>query len=357
MLSVIFICLIVLFIGYLVNKEITTFEFITMCIISVVVSLLVFLLTCIPAPNDVYYLSGRIQSVQYEPYFKERYEQVHYETYACGTDREGNTKYCTRTYYTTEYARHPEKWVAIDTLQQRFEITQNEFYNIKNTFGDKLVHYTDRRRFSHGGTRVAGDSSLYFYANHTNSYFPTTRMASWFNPIKRTNNLFNNKNKTIKYPQQTIRYNQRLMANTDFNCNHWDVLNTKIYEQVGANVILLNYNDLEEVKDGWLSGKKNDIIIGFIGDYKNPTKVKVFGWYEDEILSAVLEEYLLDGITKDKLNGIESIIVKYYKPFDFTQFKYLKTPAIWQLVVSGIITLIAMFFAYCECSSNYDRRC
>ena len=67
---------------------------------------------------------------------------------------------------------------------------------------------------------------------------------------------------------------QRLMANTDFNCNHWDVLNTRIYEQVGANVILLNYNDLEEVKDGWLSGKKNDIIIGFIGDYKNPTKVK-----------------------------------------------------------------------------------
>ena len=127
-------CLIICFIGFLVNKEITMYEFILNCVISLVVSLILFGFMLIPVPNDFNYMSGKMIKTSHYPAFVEEYEQQHTSTYACGTDSEGHTKYCTRVWYTTEHERHPEYWTKEDSLGQSWEIKQPEYDKLRVAF-------------------------------------------------------------------------------------------------------------------------------------------------------------------------------------------------------------------------------
>ena len=346
-------CLIICFIGFLVNKEITMYEFILNCVISLVVSLILFGFMLIPVPNDFNYMSGKMIKTSHYPAFVEEYEQQHTSTYACGTDSEGHTKYCTRVWYTTEHERHPEYWTKEDSLGQSWEIEPSEYDKLRIAFGNKGKTYNSGRscRCSHGGHRVRGDNSVYYTNNDVNTYdFPTTSTQRWYNPLKRSRSIFNTEKNTVKYP---VRYDA--FKNDRMNCKpskEWDILNTKLYERIGVNVILTT--SAEDLKNVWMRGKRNDVIIQ-VDKIDNPTKVKVFGWYKSERLSAELETYILDhGIN---LNGIEHVILSYYQPFDFSEFSYLKYQLTdWQLLIISIVTIFVMIITYYVFSTNLDRR-
>ena len=121
MLTLIFVCLILCFIGFILNKEITWYEFVGNCLISIICSLILFGICILPIPNDFYYQSGRLNVTEYHPEFVEEYEQRHEEQYACGKDDEGNTEYCTRIYYTTEHAKHHAYYLTRETKMVRKE--------------------------------------------------------------------------------------------------------------------------------------------------------------------------------------------------------------------------------------------
>ena len=308
----------------------------------------------------MYFQSGRINRVEYHPYFKERYEQLHTEYYSCGKDST-----CTRTYYTTEYLEHPEYWLAIDSLGQAKEIIEGYYNIISKDFGNKLIIDNSRIRFEEGGECVEGDPNLYYYINTTDTYnYPTNRIARWSNPIKRTNSIFFNSEKEfIPYAQAyDWESTNRQRAKTDIPQKEWEIFNTKLYEIVGVNVILVQLNkpsELQELKSSWNSGKKNDIVISFIGDYKAPTEVKVFGWYDTEILSSTLEEYILThGIKHENLQEIKNIILRYYAPFDFNKFSYLKytNPSIGVYIGTCIFIFLAIGVGVLQLLCNDDRR-
>lgn len=339
MIFIILASLILCCLGYIINKEISTKEFIILCCVTTLVSLLVFLFTCIKFPNDVYYASGKIIEVQYLPAFTEKY--IYYVPVKVGK--------ATTMQARTGYDHHREHWVAIDSLNQFHDISKEDFEQAIKDFGD-TEHVKTNYRFSHNGTCVSGDSNLYYYANVVNTYkYPTTALFSWHNPIKRKQSLFNTEKDYKEYPKRhNWVLNDRLLApNGIITKQDFDIFNTKLYEQVKCNVILLkakDIDDLNKIKLSWNSGKKNDIVIAFIGNIEKPTNVKVFGWYAEEILNTSLETEILDnGINLDKLY---LIIVKYYKPFNFDQFSYLKTPTIGQYIITVILTLICMIVLY-----------
>lgn len=364
MITIIFTCLILCFIGYLINKEIHTIEFICMCGLSVIISCIIFAITCIPIVNDTYYQSGRYQIVSWHPYFVEEYKQQHTESYACGTDDEGNTEYCTRTYYTTEHETHYPYYLVEDNLGQSQTIDKSQYDQIKKEFGNRLK--VDKFiRYHHSQQKcVKGDPNLYYYNNETNSYkYPTTKLSQWYNPLKHKISLFNTEKKQVllNYPkrQNWISNNRMLVKEKPFCSKDWDILNTQLYEKLKVNLILIqldNIDKINQVKYDWNVGKKNDIIICYVGNYKNPEIVKVFGWYESEILSVKLESVLLEnGIN---LKDIKQIVLSYYKPFDFSQFKYLtfKQPDRWQIVLTAIITLLIMIIFYVVFATNELNR-
>lgn len=350
MLSLIIVCVVLCYIGYVLNEEITIEEFFLNCVISILVSLFFFGVCLIPFNNDIYYQSGRLNRVEYHPYFVEEYEQRHEEQYACGKDDEGNTEYCTRVYYTTEHAKHYPYWLAKDTLGQEKEITQKFYLIIGHDFGFEKSYNSGRTcRCTHGGHRISGDNTLYYFTNDRNTYnYPTTAWGSWYNPLKRSQSIFNTE-KNLNYPS---RYDWLANNRSPIKRKDWDILNTKLYEKMGLNVILTTSR--EDLKHDWMRGKKNDIVIQ-VNNVKNPTTVKVFGWFKNEILASKLETYILDnGIN---LDGIKHVILSYYEPFDFHEFDYLKYHlADRQLILISIITIITMIISYVIFSTNEFRR-
>lgn len=340
MIYIILVSLLLCCFGYIINREISTKEFVILCCVTVLVSLGVFLFTCIKFPNDVYYASGKLIEVQYRPAFTERY------TYVVPVKVGKTTTMQTRV----GYDHHREHWVAIDSLNQFYDITKEDFEQVVKDFGDE-EHVKKDSRFDHiNGVCISGDSNLYYYGNKINTYkYPTTLMLSWHNPIKRRQSLFNTEKNYKEYPKRHNCFlNDRLLApNGIITKNDLDIFNTKLYELVKCNVIIMkvkDVDDLNKTKLSWNNGKKNDIIIAFTGNIEKPTNVKVFGWYAEEILSTTLETDILDnGINLDRLF---TIIIKYYKPFNFEQFSYLKQPTVVQYIITIILTLLCMIGLY-----------
>lgn len=354
MLTLIFVCLILCYIGYILNEEIHFLEFLGCCLITIVISLIIYGLCLLPVQNDYYFQSGRIKQVQFHPHFVEEYEQRHEEHYPCGKDEDGDTKYCTRVYYTTEHATHYEYWSFKDTLGQEREISQKYYNIIAKDFGNNTKRYYHGRdtRCTHGGEAISGDNALYYVNNETNTYnYPTNSMSKWYNPIKRTQSIFNTEKDTLKYPGRIDIFTTNRDMTGKFK-KKWDILNTRLYERIGVNVILTTTK--EDIKDYWMKGRKNDVIIQ-VDNIEKPTLVNVFGWYKTERLSSELSTYILDnGIN---LKGIEHVILSYYEPFDFSKFDYLKFQvADWQIILVSIITILVLVFTYVSFSINDLRR-
>ena len=340
MIYIILVSLLLCCLGYIINKEITTKEFIMLCCATMITSLGVFLFTCIKFPNDVYYASGKLIEVQYLPAFTERY------TYTVPVKVGKTTTMQTKIGF--DY--HREHWVAIDSLNQFYDITKSEFEQIIEDFKDEEHIKRDSRLNHFNGVCISGDSNLYYYENKVNTYkYTTTLMLSWHNPIKKRKSLFNTEKDYKEYPKRyNWSLNDRLLApNGIITKNDLDIFNTKLYELVKCNVIIIkvkDIDDLNKIKLAWNNGKKNDIIIAFTGNIEKPTNVKVFGWYAEEILSTTIETDILDnGINLDRLFPI---IVKYYKPFNFEQFSYLKQPTTLQYIITIILTLLVMIILY-----------
>lgn len=366
MLTIITIGTILIVLSFIFNEEITIEEFFILIVTMIGTAFITYGITwlCTLGNNDIYFQSGRLSRVSYHPYFVEKYEEMHIDTYPCGTDSKGYTQYCTRTYYTTEYDKHHEYWLSEDTLGQSCKISKSTYEEIAKEFGGNLKIRSDRIRFNHSdGRRVKGDSNLYYYLNETNSYrYPTNKVSKWHNPLKKTKSLFNTEKELLPYPKSlTWRKSNRNLTWEGLTQHQWDVFNTRVYERIKANVILIKTSSVKESKDikyAWNSGKKNDIVITYTGTMKHPTNVQVFGWYKTELLSSTLETFILShGITENSLKGIEHIIYSYYEPFDFEEFNYLKKPPeIWQIIVTSIVTLLVILFLYSDFSTNLDRR-
>ena len=104
MILLILIAALVSSIIYVLNKEITTKEYIIMLISTISGVLLVWGIFSLPIANDKMFQSGAIWQTTYHPYFVEEYKQPHT---MCTSS--GKSTVCT-TYYTTERAVYKDKW-------------------------------------------------------------------------------------------------------------------------------------------------------------------------------------------------------------------------------------------------------
>ena len=359
MILLILIAALVSSIIYVLNKEITTKEYIIMLISTISGVLLVWGIFSLPIANDKMFQSGAIWQTTYHPYFVEEYKQPHT---MCTSS--GKSTVCT-TYYTTEREVYKDKWSVWDTLDQTWYINQNYHNKIKQDFGNQVT-VTKPNKCKHGGKIVKGDPNLYTYWNKTQSYkYPTNKVIGWHNKLKQKSNVFKRNTDYKKpYPKQiniekTNRLLQKENGLTEYD---WDVLNSRLYGNANkVNLILTKIENAEEAKkleDAWINGKKNDLVICIEGSYKEPKFVKVFGWSSQAIVKRKLESYILDnGIGKDNLDEIYEIVVNDYNPYDFDRFKYLVlTPPFYIVLLAFIVACIIGAICYEIFNNNWENK-
>ena len=340
---------------YVLDKEITTKEFLlTLLFISLSV-FSVYGISVAPIQNAKFFQSGRVVKTVFHPYFVEEYQQPHT---ICTPS--GKSVSCT-TYYTTEYEKHKAYWTDEDSLGQTNKISRELHERMKKDFGNKVT-ISRPNKCTNGGRIVSGDPNLYTYNNITNSYdYPTTLLGSWHNPIKGRVSIFNRKGKeeVRKYPTRLSHLSTNRAEEADgITKTKWDTLNTKVYEKVGANLILVKINDSQNainLENAWLSGSKNDLVICVRGSYKAPSFVKVFGWTKSAYVKRALETFILENGVD--IEGIEEIVSNYYEPYEFSKLDYLtKPPSVLTIIIAFVVAMIVGFICYSNFAMNYERK-
>lgn len=188
------------------------------------------------------------------------------------------------------------------------------------------------------------------------------------------------KDKLPQYPQRIYDYHRLdrtvLVNHKVDNLKEWNTQLSEVNKIVGpraeANVIIVIARDVESdyyqaLKQHWISGKKNDIIL-VMGVNSNNTLdwVEVMAWSQDKMFEVVLADHIravgkLD--VKPIMTHIQQDTLKYFKRKPMSDYEYLKsavTPSTTQWVVSMLIGLIVAaglsFFMYNNDIEDYHRR-
>ena len=331
---------------------------------------------------DVETWSGQIVKASHMPRWVEEYQERHTEEVADGKDKDGNTKYRTRVWYTTEHATHHEHWEAtrnFGSYDDEVEIEESFFREIARKFGGQVVN-DGTQSTSHGGHFDGGDNNIYSAFNRTGYVFPVTTTRSFENRIKAAPTVFSftkvPTNITV-YPwpeNQNWNQSDRLVGTASLliNLYKWDCMNTYLGPRKRVNVIMVGFGneptDFAQYQQAkWIGGKKNDLVICFGGATKNKpaTWSYVFGWTESELVKKDLQTLLLDKPVNDALIPlITAEIEKNYVIKDWHKFDYITIdPPTWSYVVFFIVLIATQgglyyFFHVNEYgkSSNYSNR-
>ncbi len=303
--------------------------------------------------------SGYLTQVEYHPRWVEEWIQIHTEIYACGTDSNGNTTYCTRTYTTIEHTTHPEHWEAeryFGVVSDSVDISQSLYNEIKYKFGNGIFD-GGKQRMWHGGSFDGGDNNIYATQNETKFTYPAVINKSFENRIKATPNLFQftkaSTNLNIySYPKNdTWNKSDRLLGTSFVLIDNFkfDQMNARLGSKKLVNVVFAGYGNKDAIygqyqQAKFLGGKKNDLVLCFGGGSRT-NKANwsfVFGWSEKEIVKRNLETILLNNpINDDILPLIEEEISKNYLIKDWKKFDYIRIqPKTWVYFVYIILVLI-----------------
>lgn len=316
--------------------------------------------------KDTEYWGNHVTKIRYYEEWNEWIEQTCTREYACGTDEDGNTEYCTETYDCSYCQNHSEYWSMILDDSSEISISKGYYDYLKNKFHTQSIFVDMNRDY------YTDDGDMYenFYPNTYEAYEFCASEHSYENRVQASTSVFNypdvdtadiTKYKLFNYPEVKGRsLNAILAPNTIpvkvYEQKRFDYLNGMLGsdKQVRIWVCLYEYqNDDAGYKQEalWKRGNKNEIVI-CIGTNKNRDVnwVHVFGWSKEKTIEIETRNYLLD---QKKLDLEEFGKWMYVEVKDkwtrtsFDEFEELsvETPT-WAIVTTWIVSLLLCVVLY-----------
>lgn len=299
--------------------------------------------------HDIETWSGVITQTTRYGAWVEQYEELHIESYACGTDSKGHTTYCTRTYYTTEYATHGGNWDVnrnFGTIADNPDVDLTFHEIVKANFGGRIDR-TYTQSCTHGGHYYSGNQTAYVTHNNTGYVYPVTMTKSFENKIKAAPTLFS----FVKVPTNVLVYpwpenpdwnnSGRVLgtASSMISLRKWDILNSDLGPSKKINLIVVGFPsgqsmDMAKYQEAkWVGGKKNDLVICFAGGSQTqPAEwAYVFGWTEKTLVKLNLRDIFTENpINNDIISKIDKEIVLNYEKKNWHKFDYIRVePPVW----------------------------
>jgi hypothetical protein len=291
--------------------------------------------------SDIETWSGQVTQVAHHPRWVERYT-----TTVTTTDGKGHTRTRTETHYRT----HPERWVAHDSIPQGLDIDAGTYHAHATVLGGQVTTTTPYKSGFH-----SGDRNVYAVKNTTGACLPTTARRHFENRVKAAPSVFSfakvsEGTKVFAYPANGNPFQSDRLLGTavrDMPIVAWDQLNARLGPSKWVNLILVGFGDADsqmghwqEAK--WIGGRKNDVVLCYGGDPKQPAWTYVFGWTEQEIVKRNLESLLLEqGVGVRVLPAIEAEVRARYVIKDWDKFSYISVePPGWAYVVLFFVLVV-----------------
>lgn len=186
----------------------------------------------------------------------------------------------------------------------------------------------------------------------------------------------------VEYPEIIYdHYRAKRMVNlkgANENVKEWSYLLAEKHKTWGyknkANVLFVFVKDPdfligESIKNKWLQGKQNDLIVVFgLGEGKDLLWTEVFGWTENEYLKLQLKDELLALKTVEDKKAVIDLIDTHMPTFKVRNmekdFEYLKDqikPSPWWILVVLLLAPVACLIAviwkkrHIDCHLGYSR--
>lgn len=329
---------------------------------------------------------------------EEPYNYWHSETcsreYACGTDDDGNTEYCTEYYDCSHQDDVGPNWYAKTRLGNTIHINEYQYDKWCKQFGGKRIKINTRENYdandrcvSSRGTKFEGKNvGEYSYEWRTdwngnyNTSVPLTTEHSYENRVKASDyTVFEytkisdseaDSLKLFNYPklENIFTYPSVLGWNSEKVQTDFHRINGHLGDKKQLRVWVLVHNtDDSEIgwkqECYWVGGNKNELVIN-IGVQGNDIKwCHVFSWtnitsLKDDIKGFVVSQKVLNNNTFSKIaNYVHVESEKRFERLEFKQFDYLSVePPTWTIILSYIFTiLVCIFISYGFIVNDYEN--
>lgn len=316
--------------------------------------------------KDTEYWGNYVTEVKWYQEWDEWIEQTCTRSYPCGTDKDGNTKYCTETYDCSYCQNHPEYWTLILDDNQEIKIDDSYYLYLKKKFGTKSVFNDLHRDFYH----IDGDMYSNKYPNTYEAYEYYATEHKYENRIQATTSIFNypevdtstfKKYKLYNYPKvinnevQSILAPQTIPVKIDEQ-RKINYINGKLgmSKHIKIWICLYEYStdDAGYKQEAlWKRGNKNEFVI-CIGTNKNRdiNWVHIFGWSKEKTIDIETRNYILaqKKLNLSKLGDWLYIEVQNkWTMTNFDEFNDLSIePPTWSIITTWIVSLIACILLY-----------
>lgn len=355
---------------YFKKHEFTWWEFFLPFAVTLVAILISKLIIDYSSVQFNEYWGSTVVSVYEEEPYNYWHHQTCTQSYPCGTDSKGNTRYCTRTYDCSHQEDVGPKWSAVTNIGEDISITEKQHDDLIKQFGTKKTVVKTRKNYdardrcvNSSGTKFQGKSVgsvSYVYQTNWDGTDDTRKayvsVHSYENRIKASDlTLFN-----IKVVDDKQADSLGLFKYPEYNSGKWRN-NTNGFEYptiLGGDVsketqekfrrlngkfgsskqlrlwILVFDNKLSSIgnyqENYWVRGNKNELVI-CIGKNDNEIKwVHTFSWSTSNVLTAEINQKIInlysykDSVIKKNVPAIIPVTDKM--KINKTKLKVLPVP-------------------------------
>lgn len=362
---------------FIFTKTVNLWEWLGGSLVALFLAVIFHLIAAKGMTGDIQTISGQINSAINFTAWRESYEEAVYrtETYYTGIGK--NRQRHTRRVFSHWAHRtrwHSEKFIAYSNINTSYSISEAHFRKLAKNFGDLRAVRGDRKTGERNSRMIGGDPNDYHSSNTTGFIEPIAETVNFENKIKAAPSIYSFVKvppniPVFEWPKPTnIWETERVLGNATsvFSQREWDELNAFCGPRFKVNLIIIGFsvNDsslLQFQEAKFLGGKKNDLVISYVGNPKNPTAVKVFGWTEQDICKRNIESFIVEhGVTKELLTFLKKEIAENYKIKDWSKFDTIDIePApqyyYWFLIIMLIFQGGFFFWAHSNQIDKYVK--
>jgi hypothetical protein len=315
--------------------------------------------------------------------------------YPCGTDKDGNTEYCTETYDCSYRDYHPDRYIAYLNDGSSLNISESQYNYYEKKLGGSPIFVDMHRDY------YTQDGDMY-YVDYNNKYENFEFYASkhtYKNKLQCSKSVFNYPDVTetekklyrlIDYPEVTNNELDAIIYKEDTTLlnkakdktnikelskiatvipveayKRFDWINGMLGMSKQVRVWVLIWRNMPE-KTGelqesyWKNGQKNELVVCFnIDNDKKVTWNHVFTWSESYDLKIDIRNYFVENDSLDLVSfgkWLYPEIESKWKRKEFKDFDYLTVPVpMWAIITTFIVVLIFSVGIYLWAGYNEFR--
>lgn len=312
--------------------------------------------------SDTEYLNETAIEVEYEGAYNEYISKTCSEDYACGTNSDGSTQYCTRYYDCSYVENYSPKW-RIKSKKKSIRITKSEYARIKKKWGN------EKKTGSHPESYTY-DNGIYgsFWLSRRELIECMVTSHSYENRVQAAHTVFDfqevtdeNKKqyKLYEYPEIYSGYKQKNILGTgDATHNkaekYMQILNAELGPKKQLKAFILIFKNktkqsgiMQEAY--WQGGNKNEFVLTIgVNDNNEIQWVHPFTWAEHSIVKIETREFVLNqkNLNLYELSNFlykeldDNFVRKQFSEFNYITIEPSASSIVWSMVILIIIIII-----------------